>query len=200
MLKGTYGKIFLKLYNVGNLLSEGWGQSQMPGSFLSRSSIPVLMTMDSTSLSDSMLADTSMKFWKTGSCGHYAWVCNLISSGFGNHGVGKWSLTLLLPLNLRIDDMNLDDPKKPEFATWNRYTWFAQEVRRSARFVWNENVHAFLDTVSATLNTRDVKIPKGNIFYRAQQGIRYLDTTDMDDNIIEGVLPAALKPERMKPL
>ena len=96
--------------------------------------------------------------------------------------------------------MNLDDPKKPEFATWNRYIWFAQEVRRSARFVWNENIHEFLETVSATLNTRDVKIPKGSIFYRAQQGIRYLDTTDMDDNIIKGVMPVALKAERMKPL
>ena len=96
--------------------------------------------------------------------------------------------------------MNLDDPKKPEFATWMSYRRFTQLVCRGSRYVWNEKVHAFLDTVSATLNTRDVKVPKGSILYRAQQGIRYLDATDSDDNIIEGVRPVALKAERMKPL
>lgn len=66
----------------------------------------------------------------------------------------------------------LDDPKTPEFASWNSYQEFADRVRRKRRYVWEKEVSAFLETVRATLKNRKVPIPKDRILYRAQQGIR----------------------------
>ena len=96
--------------------------------------------------------------------------------------------------------MNRDDPNKPEFATWMSYRKFAQKVRHGRRYVWDSVVRAFLDTVSATLHERDVKVPKDAVFYRAQQGIGYADYEDESGTVIEDVEPVAYGPERLKPL
>lgn len=76
--------------------------------------------------------------------------------------------------------MHLDDPNKPEFASWSSYQKFSRQVRSVSRFVWNQKVQAFLDTVLATLKDRDVKIPSGTLLFRAQQGIDYAPVADED--------------------
>jgi hypothetical protein len=95
--------------------------------------------------------------------------------------------------------MELDDPAKPEFASWRSYREFARRVRHTRRFVWEPEVRAFLDTVSATLKGRDVKISDGTLLYRAQLGIDYDPVTDEDGNQI-GEEPHGFGSVRMKPL
>lgn len=51
--------------------------------------------------------------------------------------------------------MDIDDPDKPEFASWRSYQVFEQRVRQVCRYVWDREVHAFLDTVKATLKQRE---------------------------------------------
>ncbi len=94
--------------------------------------------------------------------------------------------------------MDLDDPTKPEFASWNSYWDFARRVRRGRRYVWDKEVQAFLDTVLATRKNRDVDIPKNTVFYRAQQGIEEVSFKDDDGNEIQAL--NAFNSERMKPL
>ena len=91
--------------------------------------------------------------------------------------------------------MKPDDPDKREFASWESYQNFAEGVLRSRRYIWEPEVLAFLNTVLATANGRNIKISKGHKLYRAQQGIEVIE----EDN--DGRLhPVAYGPERMKPL
>lgn len=93
--------------------------------------------------------------------------------------------------------MDLDDPTKPEFASWRSYREFVRHVRRGRRYVWGREVQAFLDTVLATRKDRDRIIQKDTMFYRAQQGVKYRYYVDEDGNEIPTV--CALKAKRMKP-
>lgn len=95
--------------------------------------------------------------------------------------------------------MDLDDPKKPEFASWRSYENFARRVRRNRRYVWQTEDNAFLDTVLATLEDRDTTITEGTIFYRAQRGIDWHEVLDDDRNFIDEQ-PFGYGSERMKPL
>ena len=72
--------------------------------------------------------------------------------------------------------MKVDDPTIPEFASWRSYHIFAERVRHSRRYILGGEVQMFLDTVLATRNSREMKIPKGSVFYRAQRGIEYTQT------------------------
>ena len=47
--------------------------------------------------------------------------------------------------------MEIDDPNKPEFASWESYNRFARRVRHSRRFVWTDAEEAFLATVTPGL-------------------------------------------------
>lgn len=69
--------------------------------------------------------------------------------------------------------MKIDDPKIPEFASWESYKKFENSVRRDRRYVWNPEVTAFLETVLATAQGRDRIVDQGIILYRAQAGIEY---------------------------
>ncbi len=73
--------------------------------------------------------------------------------------------------------MEHDNPNTPEFASWRSYQKFATNVRKSSRYVWGENVQAFLNTVLATLRERDIKVDSGANFFRAQIGVDF----DEDD-------------------
>lgn len=97
--------------------------------------------------------------------------------------------------NYRLKEiaMRHDDPKGPEFASWRSYQNFARRVRRERRFVWDQEVTAFLDTVVATIRERDRKISKGSFLYRAQHGVVYHEEK-------EGFAIWAHGRERMKPL
>ena len=94
--------------------------------------------------------------------------------------------------------MDLDDPTKPEFASIVSYGKFDQRVRRGRRYVWGKEVQAFLDTVHATLEDREISIPKDTILYRAQQGVKYGSYLDEEGNEIPAG-PYAFKAKRMRP-
>ncbi|HRK95748.1 MAG TPA: RES family NAD+ phosphorylase [Rhodospirillales bacterium] len=94
--------------------------------------------------------------------------------------------------------MATDDPDKPEFGCRRSYWNFAQRVRHVRRYVWDPETRAFLDTVLATLRDRDVPIPEGTIFFRAQSGIDYAPV--VEDGVEMGEVPYGFGPARMKPL
>ncbi|NKK70048.1 RES domain-containing protein [Rhizobium leguminosarum bv. viciae] len=94
--------------------------------------------------------------------------------------------------------MELDDPEKPEFASWDSYSHFARSVRHKRRYVWTAEEAAFLDTVRATNHDRDVELPFGMILFRAQRGIDWDIRTDDDGNEL-GEEPVGYGASRMKP-
>ncbi len=91
-----------------------------------------------------------------------------------------------------------DNPSKPEFATWVSYQNFAEHVRHGSRYVWREEVQAFLDTVIATLRDRDVNIVNGRVFFRARLGVEYVD--EVAQGVVVGKRPSGYDPRGMKPL
>lgn len=85
--------------------------------------------------------------------------------------------------------------KQTEFDSWRSYKDFARLVKQNRRFVWDDEVRKFLDTVIATNEDRDTKISSRSIWYRAQLGIEVLTG---DDNEVEALV--GLPEARMKPL
>ena len=69
---------------------------------------------------------------------------------------------------------------------------------RERRHILGRKIQAFLDTVLATLRDRDMEIPTGSIFWRAQIGIDYFPLAD-DDGEQYGEEPIGFPSERMKP-
>lgn len=88
----------------------------------------------------------------------------------------------------------MDDPSNREFASYRSYGEFAWRVRHQSRYVWDDHVKAFIDTVLATLKDRDVVLKKGTPLYRAQLGIDYIL---LDQNKQEE--PSGYTAARMKP-
>ena len=84
-----------------------------------------------------------------------------------------------------------------EFESQRSYSIFAQSVKGEARYVFEEHVNKFLQTVRATSERRRMQLPKDRFLWRAQQGDCW-ETICIDGEISEehGPLPAA----RMKPL
>ncbi|ALR22762.1 hypothetical protein ATN00_17980 [Sphingobium baderi] len=95
--------------------------------------------------------------------------------------------------------MTLDNPSIPEFASWRSYEIFAKRVRHSNRFVWSNEVQAFLDTVVATIEQRDQILHKGRVLYRAQRGVIWEDRKNSDGEWI-GEDVYGYGSQRMKPL
>lgn len=89
---------------------------------------------------------------------------------------------------------DLDDPSKPEFASYDSYRNFAFRVRHQRRYVWDAPVQAFVDTVLATIKDRDADLRKGTILFRAQAGIEY-HSPDKD----RAEEPSGYGAARMKP-
>lgn len=88
---------------------------------------------------------------------------------------------------------------RPEFASWDSYQKFAQHVRQAKRYVWDDEIRTFLDTVLATTDGRDGELREGQLFYRAQRGVDWCDKMDTDGNWI-GEDVCGLGALRMKPL
>ncbi len=95
--------------------------------------------------------------------------------------------------------MTENDPKIPEFASWDSYNKFARYVRFESRYVLGEEEKAFLETVLATIRNRDGELEAGSIFYRAQLGVDWDDKKDDDGNWI-GEDVYGYGSSRMKPL
>lgn len=93
--------------------------------------------------------------------------------------------------------MEMDDPDKPEFASWRSYQEFTRRVRHKRRYVWDAEIRAFLDTVLATLRERDVRITEGTILCRAQQGVS--DDPVVEEGVEVGEEPHGYGATRMKP-
>lgn len=83
-----------------------------------------------------------------------------------------------------------EHPKAPKFASWRSFMDFSGAVRHDRRYIWNPKVQAFLETVVATAGTRELLIPAGERFYRAQKGVDYSSKLD----------PIGYDSRRMKPL
>ncbi len=94
--------------------------------------------------------------------------------------------------------MSSNDKESAEFAHWDSYSRFARKVRRSRRYVMEEEELSFLQTVLATVPERDREFQLGHIFYRAQRGVDWCDQTDGDGNWIGedvwGYSSARMKP------
>ena len=88
---------------------------------------------------------------------------------------------------------------KAKFLSWRAYNEFSRRVRLDRRYVWNLDVQQFLDAVVTTLKSRDVTIPKGHYFFRAQAGIQYDGRIDEEGNDL-GEEPHGYGPDRMKPI
>jgi hypothetical protein len=94
--------------------------------------------------------------------------------------------------------MDLDDPKLPEFMSWDSYQLFAKRVRNRRRYVFDKEISAFLETVIATTKNRDVDIAKGSFFFRAQKGIEYRPVYD-EEGHEAGEEPCGYDELRMSP-
>ena len=84
-----------------------------------------------------------------------------------------------------------------EFLSWDSYRIYEQSVKRKARYVFEEHVDKFLQTVLATSESRKRNVPAGRFLWRAQQGDHW-ETVCTDEEEFPEQQP--LPPERMKPL
>ena len=87
-----------------------------------------------------------------------------------------------------------DDGQKSEFATWMSYFEFEQRVKWDRRYVWDDEVRAFLATVLGTIGGRESRIQSGSVLWRAQLGVDWIP-----DDYEPMNLPVGFSPERMKP-
>jgi hypothetical protein len=92
----------------------------------------------------------------------------------------------------------LDDPQKPEFASWRSFWNFSERVRHQRRYVWDAHIKAFTSTVLATVKDRDITLQKGIVLYRAQAGVEWISQKDDDGNEL-GEEPVGHGRTRMKP-
>lgn len=91
-------------------------------------------------------------------------------------------------------DRVCDDGRKSEFESWMSYFEFERRVMRDRRYVWPDEVRAFLVTVRRTIGDRDSTIPSGSILWRAQLGVDW-----KPDDYEPMNHPMGFSPERMKP-
>lgn len=79
--------------------------------------------------------------------------------------------------------MEVDDPSKPEFASWHSYTDFAKRVHSERRYATDAATRAFIATVLATAPKRETPLAKGRVAYRAQIGVEYETQYDEESGL-----------------
>lgn len=84
-----------------------------------------------------------------------------------------------------------------EFTSWMDFDNFSKSVKNKARFVHENHVHDFLETLLETSNTRHRLIGEGKYVWRAQLGCAEQECADDESAWVESV---AYPPERMMPL
>jgi hypothetical protein len=94
--------------------------------------------------------------------------------------------------------MEVDDPRKPEFASWESYRRFEQRVRHQRRYILTPEQTAFLETVRKTIRDRDVRLQKGKMLHRAQLGTDWEEDRNGKGEVIGGI-QLGYSAERMKP-
>ena len=93
--------------------------------------------------------------------------------------------------------MNGQESNEVEFASWQSYWAFSREVRRGRRYVWSNEVKAFLRAVRKTAGKRAFPIQESQPLFRAQVGWEH-EVNELEDGTLEG--PLAFGPSRMKPI
>ena len=93
--------------------------------------------------------------------------------------------------------MDGHEPNKGEFASWRSYWAYANEVRHGRRYVWSDEVKAFLEAVRETSEKRAFHIQKNQQFFRAQVGWQH-EVEELEDGTLDG--PLAFSAARMKPV
>ena len=89
----------------------------------------------------------------------------------------------------------VNDSEKHEFASWNSYWEFTRRVRQNRRYVWDDEVRVFLETVLGTMDGRDSRLPPGTVLWRAQLGIEWKPHDFEDMNVRVGFPPERMKPD-----
>lgn len=85
-----------------------------------------------------------------------------------------------------------------EFKSWRSFWDFEQAVKKRMRYVHNDEVKHFLETVRQTAEKRGEKLPMGKPLWRAQLGVKWEPKYEGDDLAYEVPWPYAR--DRMKPL
>ncbi|SEL80314.1 RES domain-containing protein [Sphingomonas palmae] len=83
------------------------------------------------------------------------------------------------------------------FASWRSYWDFERSVRRELRYIHSEETQDFLDAVLASSRGREVDLPAGRTFWRAQLGNDWRRT---GDEPTDEEVPCAHPRARMTPL
>jgi hypothetical protein len=83
-----------------------------------------------------------------------------------------------------------------EFASVYDYWNFEQSVKRKVRYIHDDDVRSFLQTVMVTSESRRKTLQGGHILYRAQRGFEPGIEVQNDE---EFEIERAFSPERMKP-
>ena len=84
-----------------------------------------------------------------------------------------------------------------EFPSPDSYRNFEQAVKRTCRYIHNNEVHDFLKAVFSTSITREVPIIKGAVLWRAQRDYTWRKENEGTDEEFE--VPEACGPKRMVP-
>lgn len=85
-----------------------------------------------------------------------------------------------------------------EFKSWRSFWDFSREVKHQSRFLFDQDVTNFLDTVLVTSNARKKIIKKGSHLWRAQLGGSSRKIYHEGEYVADEDCPHL--PERMKPL
>jgi hypothetical protein len=76
-----------------------------------------------------------------------------------------------------------------EFWTWTDYWDFREAAKKERRYFWRGQTKVFLEAIRRTSKKRDLVIPKGTHFWRAQTG-----------HDVEDTIPCPYPEARMVPL
>ena len=86
----------------------------------------------------------------------------------------------------------------PEFKSWLSYSVFERKTKYECRYIFDQDVQHFLDTVLATSQKRHRKFEKGTNFWRAQLGHSLKPIMHEGEHVADEPYP--FPPERMKPI
>jgi hypothetical protein len=83
------------------------------------------------------------------------------------------------------------------FRTWWSYWDFTRSVQHNSRYIFDQRVKKFLQTVVQTSKDRKAEISKGSILYRAQRGCTTRPVFQNDEHVADEEWP--YPPDRMLP-
>lgn len=87
----------------------------------------------------------------------------------------------------------------PEFKSWSSYDEFVKKTINTCRYIFDQSVQEFLDTVLATSKSRYREVPQGTSFWRSQLGNDSRPRKGKE-HLNLGDEPCPFPPKRMVPL